>query len=183
MSELTLVKRHPFVLSDAESETMRRTLFNSLGGMSADDDKGWKRFWNKLKKAGQGEIFELSLTFKRNPQFHRKMFALFNLGFEAWDPPRQRSMYRGMPVVKNFKSFRRDLVIAAGFYEQTFGFNGRMKLEALSLAYSSMDDVAFERVYTAVCDVLLQGVLVRYKRDELDAVVNKLMEFAGDSHA
>ena len=41
-----------------------------------------------------------------------------------------------------------------------------------------MDDLEFERVYSAVADVLLAGVLVRYAgRDELDSVVDKLLGF------
>ena len=40
-----------------------------------------------------------------------------------------------------------------------------------------MDDFVFETVYSAVADVLLQGVLIRYKRADLDRVVAEMLRF------
>jgi hypothetical protein len=100
------------------------------------------------------------------------------MGFDAWEPPRQRKTYKGLPVVKNFECFREEVIIAAGFYEQTFGLNGRLKLTAKSISFAQMDDLEFERVYSAVANVLLAGVLLRYAgRDELDGVIDRLLGF------
>jgi len=53
-----------------------------------------------------------------------------------------------------------------------------MKLKAKSISFANMDDAEFEKVYSAVADVLLNGVLVRYSgRSELDVVVNQILGF------
>lgn len=123
-------------------------------------------------------MLRIEMVIPRNAKFHRKYFALLNVGFDAWEPPRQRKTYKGIPVQKNFEQFREDITIAAGFYERTFDLKGRMKLKAKSIAFAKMDDAEFEKVYSAVADVLLEQVLTTYAgRDELDEIVEKVMRF------
>lgn len=173
-----MIVRTGVVPSDTALAGARAVLFGVVDGMGAEHQRAWKRFWRNIFALEPGEMAQVNLVFPRNSRFHRKFFALLTLGFDAWEPPRQRKTYRGMPVVKNFDRFREDMLIAAGFYTQTFGLNGRFKLVAQSISFAKMDDLAFERVYSAVADVLLAGVLVRYSgRDELDDVVDKILGF------
>ena len=89
-----------------------------------------------------------------------------------------RKTYKGREVSKNFERFRKDVLILAGFYDQTFDLRGNMKLEAQSISFSSMDDAEFERVYSAVADVILEHVLDDYSgREEFDRVVEQMMGF------
>ncbi len=179
MPDITLCRYPGDTLSDVERLAVEKVLLNKINGHTDDDKKAWKRFVRSMMQAEEGELFEVNTRFMRNPWFHRKMFKLFSLAFEAWEPNRVRQRYKGMPVQKNFDRFRKDVTIAAGFYDQTFNLKGEMELEAKSLSFANMDDAEFEKVYSAVLDVLLQGVLVRYgNRKAVDEVIEQMMRFA-----
>ncbi|MDF0506571.1 DUF1367 family protein [Burkholderia cenocepacia] len=111
----------------------------------------------------------------RNPRFLRKFMALVTVGFEAFEPPQQE--FRGLVVEKSFDRFRKDLVIAAGYYTPVANFRGDVRAEPKSLSFASMDEAEFNEVYNAVANVLLQSVLVRYTRVDLDRVVNQILGF------
>jgi hypothetical protein len=178
MADITLVKTTDADLPEAERNAMSRILFGQyLDGMSPDDKAAWKRFWSRIKRLGPGELVKVSLKIERNGKFHRKFFALLNVGYDAWEPGRTHKSYKGMPVAKNFEQFREDVTIMAGFYEQTFDLHGRMVLKAKSISFASMGQDEFEKVYSAVADVLLQKVLTTYSRKDLDEVVEKVLRF------
>lgn len=166
--------------SDAlELSGVRRVLFECFKGTNAEEDKAWHRFWNRLKKLDAGEISFLEFIIPRNGKFHRKFFALLDVGFDAWEPDRKHKSYKRKPVEKNREQFREDITIMAGFYEQTFDLKGRMRIRAKSISFANMDDVEFEALYSAICDVLLREVCTRYAgRAELEAVVERVMRFA-----
>lgn len=132
-----------------------------------DDDAAY------LKRLRAGQVIRGDFRQMRNPKFHRKFFALLQIGFDAWEPPEQE--YKGLPVQKNFERFRKDCVIAAGFYEPVANLRGEVRAEAKSISFGSMDDVEFERVYSAVANVLLQRVLTNYNRADLDRVVEQIV--------
>lgn len=156
-------------------EVVRDFLFKCLDGIGEIERKAWRKLWGRIARMGTGDIMAAELSFTRNPAFHRKMFALLNLGFDCWNPALH---YRGRQVEKNFEQFRSDVIIQAGYYDQTWSLDGQMTLRARSLSYSSMDDVEFEQVYSAIADVLLSKVLTNYKgRRELDDVVAEILGF------
>lgn len=153
-------------------------LFKALDGLSEEDRKVWRRFWKRVISMQAGELIDVEMKLSRNPKFHRKFFALLNLGFEAWEPDARFKAYKGDPILKNFDRFREDVTILAGFYEQTFTLDGSMTLRAKSISFANMDDAEFEKVYSAVADVLLQKVLRNYAdREELDKVVEQILGF------
>jgi hypothetical protein len=178
MAEITLVKTTDIELTDADRAALMRLLFGGyLDGLSEDDRAGWKKAWSRIKSLAAGELVRVSFKIERNGPFHRKFFAMLNVGYEAWDPGRKHKQHKGMEVAKNFEQFREDVTILAGFYEQTFDLQGRMVLKAKSIKFASMDQAEFERVYSAVADVLLTHVLTKYSRADLDEVVEKMMRF------
>lgn len=178
MTDITLVKRTDLNLSDEQRATLRLALFEMIDGLGDSDKKSWRRFWNWITRAGAGEMFWVKTIQKRNSKFHRKFFALLTVGYEAWDPGRKHKTYKGEPVAKNFEQFREDVTILAGYYEQTFGIAGEMKLKARSISFAKMDQAEFEELYSAVADVLLGRVLESYSnRAELDEVVDRVMRF------
>jgi len=178
MSKITLVRTGLSMPESASLDCARELIFGAIDGLSLDDKRAWKAFWRRLIRLGAGEIAQAEMVIPRNGKFLRKFFALLTLGFDAWEPPRKRRTYKGMPVQKNFDQFREDVIISAGFYDQTFDLRGRMKVKAKSISFAKMDDAEFERVYSAVADVLLAGVLVNYAgREELDRVVDQIMGF------
>lgn len=127
------------------------------------------------KRFKAGSTVRAQFAAMRNAKFHRKFFSMLDVGFDAWEPP--KSEFRGLPVQKNRERFRKDCIIAAGFYDVVSNINGDVRAEAKSIRFSSMDDEEFERVYSAVADVILQKVLRNYTRADLDAVVDRILGF------
>lgn len=175
MSRFTIMRTNMALPDERDMAGASALLFKALDGMGEDDAKTWRRFWRRVINMEPGELIDVDMRITRNPRFHRKFFALLNIGFEAWEPD---ASHKGKPITKNFEQFREDVTILAGFYDKTFHLDGSMTLRAKSVSFANMDDAEFEKVYSAVADVLLQKVLRNYaNRDELDAVVEKMMDF------
>ena len=150
----------------------------TLDGFLAADKLAYKRFKSRLANLEAGELITFDVKLPRNGGYHKKFFAMLNIGFENWEPARKNKSYKGLPVQKNFDRFRSDVLIQAGYYTQTFDLDGNLKLEAQSISFGSMEQPDFEAVYSAVLDVLLEKVLTTYKgRAEVDAVVESMMRF------
>ncbi|HEY0842451.1 DUF1367 family protein [Methylotenera sp.] len=151
----------------------------SLRGMSEADQVAYKNFKTRLSRLEEGELCSIEAKLPRNSRHHRKFFAMLNLGFDAWEPQRKHKSYKGREVQKNFEIFRADVLIAAGFYEQTFGLDGRLRLEPKSISFARMEQPEFEEVYNRCLDVLLADVLSTYAgREEVNNVVEKMLRFA-----
>ena len=151
----------------------------SLRGMSESDQVAYKNFKTRLNKLEEGELCSIEAKLPRNSRYHRKFFAMLNLGFDSWEPQRKHKSYKGREVQKNFERFRSDVLIAAGFYAQTFSLDGKLKLEAQSISFSKMEQPEFEEVYNRCLDVLLQDVLSTYAgREEVNQVVDRMLRFA-----
>jgi len=149
-----------------------------LDGLSEADKIAYKRFKSRLNNLEAGELCTIDAKLPRNGKYHRKFFALLNLGYEAWEPKRQHKSYKGEPITKSFERFRSDCLIMAGHYEQTFSLDGKLKLEAKSISFASMDQPGFEQIYNSVLDVLLAKVLKTYAgREEVNGVVDRMLQF------
>ena len=176
MARLTIQRTNIAMPSQEELAGARALLFGALDGQSEEDRKGWRKFWKRMTAMQPGDLIAVDMTFPRNVRFHRKFFALLQVGFDAWEPGFQAT-HKGEPIGKNFEHFRKDVTILAGFYEPAFALDGSLQLEAKSIAFANMDDVEFERVYSAVADVLLAKVLRTYSRDDLDQAVERILGF------
>lgn len=128
-----------------------------------------------IKKWAIGEVKRGQFTNPRNYEFHKKFFAMLNIGFDAWEPPELE--YKGLPAQKSFDRFRKDVTIAAGFYDVNVNLKGEVRAEAKSISFAKMEQHEFEEVYSKVADVLLQKVLLTYTRADLDRVVMDIMRF------
>jgi len=175
MTKFTILRTNMALPDEAGLAGARNLLFKCLDGMGEDARKAWRKFWGRVVKMEPGEIVEVEMVFTRNPHFHRKFFALLTVGFEAWHPD---AVHKGQLVAKNFEQFRGDVIILAGYYTQTWNLDGVVTVRPQSMSFAAMDDAKFEKLYSAVADVLLARVLSNYKdRAELDAVVDKMLEF------
>lgn len=124
-------------------------------------------------KLGQG--VKVTMTRHNNVAFHRKLFALANLAYEAWEPVEKE--HKGVPIAKNFDQFREDITILAGFYETRVRVNGDIRYIAKSWSFASMSDEEKDRLYNAIINVVLKHVLTNYTRDNLDDVVEQILRF------
>ncbi|GAA0511080.1 DUF1367 family protein [Tatumella terrea] len=110
-------------------------------------------------KSGETYIAEIKLT--RNPSFHRKVMAFFGFCFQHWCA--NRAGLEHMDEQSQFDRFRKDLTILAGFYVQTVRLNGDVRTEAESLAFASMEQERFERVYSALINAAIKHVFAGTK--------------------
>lgn len=110
-----------------------------------------------------------------NVRFHRKMFALLGLAFDAWESPALE--YKGEQIAKNIDQFREDITILAGFYETAVRLDGSIRFTAKSWSFEKMDDEEKERLYNSIINVVLERVLTKYTRDDLDNVIAQLMGY------
>lgn len=122
-----------------------------------------------------GGVIKGVFTRPRNYRFHKKLFALLDIGFDAFEPEERE--YKGLPVQKNFERFRKDVTVATGYYDVAINLKGDVKAEAKSISFGSMSEDDFEKLYSAVIDVLMQKVLKNYTREDIDRVVDEIMRF------
>lgn len=148
-------------------------LIKTPNGALAPADPQASEFIAKLKL---GAGVKAKIVRHNNPAFHRKLFALFNVAFDAWEPGEKQ--YKGEPIAKNFDQFRNDLTVLAGFYESTITLKGDVRLVAKSLNFSAMDQTEREKLYEAVIGVVLAKILTNYTREDLDNVVSQVLAFA-----
>jgi hypothetical protein len=129
-------------------------------------------------KLKNGQVIYAKWTRKRNSLFHRKFFALLGVGFDSWEPePLEGDDLKWGAPQKNFDRFRRDVTIAAGYYEAVYDLNGRLRLEAKSISFGKMEQDEFEKLYSNVINVFLGKILKNYNRDDLDKIVQDILNF------
>ncbi len=128
-----------------------------------------------LAKLKLGAGVKVKVTKHNNVAFHRKMFALLGLAFDAWEAPALE--YRGEPIAKDIEQFRGDLTILAGFYDTAVRLDGTIRFIPRSWSFEKMDDEEKERLYNSIINVVLKKVLTNYTRDDLDDVIAQLLRF------
>lgn len=111
----------------------------------------------------------------RNYRFLKKFMALIRFAYDQWEPAEKT--YQGQVIQKNFKRFRQDITILAGYYDSTTTVWGATRLEAQSISFARMSAEDFEKLYSAAIDVILKHVLKNFTRSDLDAVVAELMGY------
>jgi hypothetical protein len=127
-----------------------------------------------MKKWPANTVVRCKLSRVRSPRFHRKFFAMITHGFEAFESITE---YQGNRVEKNFDAFRDDVIILAGFFVATQRPDGVVRLRAKSISFASMDEDEFADLYGKVAQVILDRVLTKYTRADLDKVVERLVGF------
>jgi hypothetical protein len=120
--------------------------------------------------------FKAELTRPRNMAYHRRFFALLQVAFDSWEQPVIE--HKGRMIEKNFARFRKDLTILCGHYETVVNIKGELRLEAKSISFASMDQEAFEKLYSTAIDAILKHILTNYTADDLNEQVDKILEFS-----
>jgi len=131
-----------------------------------------------LSKVKVGETVRLTLVRPRNIKFHKKFFALINLAFDYWEPPKHgegSAWSEKMPIERNVERFRKDVTILAGYYDATYRLNGDVRLEAKSISFGSMSEDDFEKLYSKVIDVIINRVCTQYTEYEMRKQVEDMV--------
>ena len=134
-----------------------------------------------IKKLPVGQPLRVKITKMRNVQFHRKIMALITLLFDYWEPddsniPAYLSV-RGIEPQKNWDRFRKDLIIAAGFYDATFRLNGDVRVEAKSMAFDRLTEEEAEELFNKIIDIGLNMVSKNYTEEQLRTATEQIMGF------
>jgi hypothetical protein len=158
-----------------------KTTAGKLRGFTEEDEKGRVRYKRFVDELEPGEFFTLVYKKPRDSVRHRRFMKMLRLGFEHWEPERgrKRLTYKGKPIEKDFEKFREEITILAGFYHAKYDLDGKVTLEAQSIAFDKMEDDDFERLYKAVKTVLIEHVLLQchYTPETVDAVLEQMERF------
>ena len=120
---------------------MRVLLQNTLHGLIPlyPSDMDEKR---KLKI---GETYEADIKRPRNIGFHRKFFALINLG------------HQNTSLEMPFETYRRYVIMKAGYFNTFITPKGSL-IEAQSISFASMDEDTFNDLYSRSLDVIIKDI-------------------------
>ena len=100
---------------------------------------------DEKRKLKLGTDYEVEIRLPRNVGFHRKAFALFNLGHQ--------NTSLDMP----FETYRKYMTMKAGYFKAYQTPKG-VYYEADSLSFSSMDQDTFEDFYSRVMDKIIEDI-------------------------
>jgi len=139
------------------------------------------REWLAKKKLGATILVEPHEM--RNGPFFRKWFALVEMAFGYWSESVKTQEYKGEPVLPNFKHFRNDVTILAGFHHPVVNLKGEVRLDADSLKWSKMSEKTFTDLYDATIQVLLRMVFNgkicdKWPEEQLRSVAEEVLRFA-----
>ena len=101
--------------------------------------------FDQKRKLKLGQDYEVDIKNPRNVGFHRKFFALLNIGHE--------NTSLDMP----FDTYRKYITIKAGFYNAYTTPKG-LFYDAVSISFSSMTQDEFEDVYSRVLDKVIEDI-------------------------
>lgn len=132
----------------------------------------------KLASMKFGTPVKVTITQFHNLKLHRKLFVLFKLAYDLWNPAPVK--YRGETISKSFDQFREDLTILSGHYTSAARMDGTVRLNAKSLSFSRMNDDEKVKVFRDVLDATWKRVLSNAgyaSAEEVDDAVEHLLRF------
>lgn len=117
-----------------------------------------------LNKIRAGEVVECSFKKMRNPQFHRKFFALINLVFE-----RQKKY----EVLEDFLT---EIKLKIGHYREHVTTKGVLIYVPKSISFNKCDEIEFRKIYSKTIDVCLAHFITGTP-EEIEQMVNEVISF------
>jgi len=96
---------------------------------------------DEIVKLKQNTDYKFEVVHPRNFGFHKKFFALINLGFENQDKYKDYTEYRTIKTMQ------------AGFFKMLITEKGKVFIPE-SISFASMDEIEFEGVYKKVLDII-----------------------------
>ena len=115
--------------------------------------------YEKAKRFKPGETLLANIKRPRNIGFHRKFFALLNMGFS------NQERY------ENFEDYRAVFIMKTGKYKTIETDKGVVYLPK-SISFASMENLEFEELYSKMINVLIKELGLDQK-----AIENELSTF------
>lgn len=113
-------------------------------------------------------------TAMRNGGLHRKWFALLKFGFEHWDAP---LVINGQEVEKNKDTFREWVTVRCGYYTMNATPDGKMRVEAKSIAWDKMGDEEFTELYENTKNLFWKTFFQNYTEEDWERIFLELNSF------
>ena len=101
--------------------------------------------FDEKRKLRLGQDYEVEVRNPRNVGFHRKFFALLNVGHE--------NTKMDMP----FETYRKYVIMKAGYFKAFTTPRGTF-YDAESIAFSAMSQDQFEELYSRVLNVIIKDI-------------------------
>ena len=137
-------------------------LRKTISGFEPDQDYD-KKLVSKLKI---GEIYQAEIKKPRNILFHRKFFALLNLGFDNQDR------------YDVFEHFRKEVTMRCGHYDEHVTVTGQIFYFPKSISFASIDEIEFQKLYECAIDVILKYFITGSTPEEIDQAVLQVLDFS-----
>lgn len=122
-----------------------------------------------MKRFKNNEQMQVDVTMPRNIDFHRKAFALANKAFAHWCADGTKDQYKTHKT--QFESFREQLTILAGYFDEVYAIDGSVRLIAKSWSFGNMTQEQFEHFYSALWQAIANNVV------QFDEREHWMMEF------
>jgi len=119
--------------------------------------------YNKLKF---DTLYSCEIKATRKPWRHRQFFSLLKISRENC----QIGDYSA-------DQFREMVIKGAGYTETYLDYENKTIINAQSIKYSSMDDLAFDGLYEAAVGFILKYILIGSTREEVDVAVEVAMRY------
>ena len=133
---------------------MKLLLRNTLSGLMPL----YPSDFDEKRKLKLGQDYEAEIKNPRNVGFHRKFFALVNLGHE------------NTSIDMPFETYRKYLIMKAGYFK-TYQTPKGTFYEPDSISFGSMSQDQFEEVYSRVLDKVIEDIGVT-KQDIETQLIN-----------
>lgn len=122
--------------------TVAKNDAGQLQGLTAEDERGWRKFWDMVGGLEQGEFFSFDVWFPRNPKLHKLHFAVIGAVLDAQDRFLKPEALRAW------------LYVGAGYCELVPGPDGMTVAIPRSVKYSEIDDADFKKVHDSMMEFL-----------------------------
>jgi hypothetical protein len=136
---------------------MKLTFLKSVGGVLLPSDDECIEAMNKIKN---GTEIMIEYKQKRNVKFHRKAFALLNLVLKNQDK------------YSNINDLLVEFKLKSGHYEEHITTKGKIIYVPKSIAFSEMDELEFNELYSKFIDIALQQFISMSKEELEQQIIN-----------
>lgn len=116
-----------------------------------------------LAKVPAGDLIRVELRRMRNPEHHRKLFALLGL------------VLHNQTTFKTIDQLLNAIKIYTGHCESMTTPSGHDVLVPQSISYASMDQTAFEEFYSKVIDIVAEHIIPGIDREDLRKEVESFL--------
>lgn len=136
---------------------MKVNLLNTAHGLVPEYDDDFQ----EKKKLIVGEVYTVEVQKPRNPEFHRKYFALINCSFDKLNK-KQSAFFDN-----NKETYRKSLELSAGYSTRVFSFPLSEWIDTpRSISLEKMNEDDFLDLYNKVMNIIFTSVLKNLSEEE-----------------